>query len=75
MTLKAGLVLHDRYKIESLLGQGGMGAVYKAFDTLYDQNCAIKELSLVQYPEKETDSRDQSSSSVITREKASFQFK
>jgi len=77
MTLIPETVLHDRYRIESLLGQGGMGAVYKAFDTLYDQYCAIKELSLVQFPEKESggQSSGNSNSGIITRDKAAFQFK
>jgi eukaryotic-like serine/threonine-protein kinase len=77
MTLKAETVLHERYHIESLLGQGGMGAVYKAFDTLHDQDCAIKEMNLVQFPENDTDlkSGNKSNSGIITREKAAYQFK
>ncbi len=35
----------DNYKIVSLLGKGGMGTVYKAYDTKLDRYIAIKMLS------------------------------
>ncbi len=46
MPLQPGYLLNDRYRVEKQLGQGGMGAVYQAIDTLRDQPCAIKELRL-----------------------------
>ena len=33
-----------RYTIESLIAQGGMGAVYRAMDTRFNRPCAVKEM-------------------------------
>lgn len=43
MTLSTGQVLHNRYRIVSRLGQGGFGAVYKAWDTSLTTHRAVKE--------------------------------
>ncbi len=42
MALPQGTLLKDRYKIESQLGLGGMGAVYLAYDTVLDTQVAVK---------------------------------
>jgi serine/threonine protein kinase len=44
MPFGTGQVVHNRYQILSLLGQGGMGAVYRAFDQWEQRPCAVKEM-------------------------------
>jgi len=41
--LTIGTFLQNRYRIESLLGKGGMGAVYRAVDHTFNAPVAIKE--------------------------------
>ncbi len=43
MSLVAQTVLQNRYRIVTLLGQGGMGAVYRAWDLRLSTSVALKE--------------------------------
>jgi Tol biopolymer transport system component len=43
MNLSPGQVIHTRYRIVRLLGQGGFGAVYRAYDMTLRIPCAVKE--------------------------------
>lgn len=43
-SLNAGTILMGRYRVEKFLAQGGMGSVYKAFDTKTQRVCALKEM-------------------------------
>jgi serine/threonine protein kinase len=44
MALTSGQILQNRYRIASMLGQGGMGAVYRAWDTRLNVPAAVKEM-------------------------------
>lgn len=43
MSLPDGIVLEDRYRIDELLAEGGMGAIYRGFDSKLVIPVAIKE--------------------------------
>jgi formylglycine-generating enzyme required for sulfatase activity len=43
MALQIGSTLNNRYRIAALLGQGGFGAVYRAWDVNLNRPCAVKE--------------------------------
>ena len=42
ISLQTGQTLANRYQIKELIAQGGMGAVYRAFDTNRNEDIAIK---------------------------------
>ena len=43
-TLAIGSILANRYELRAVLGKGGMGLVYQAFDRLLEEEVAIKVL-------------------------------
>ena len=43
MTLQPGFLLNARYRIEEVIAQGGMGAIYRAYDTALQLKVAVKE--------------------------------
>ncbi len=44
MPFATGQIIHNRYRIVDLLGQGGMGAVYRAWDVNLNIPIALKEM-------------------------------
>jgi len=40
-----GTLLRNRYRVDAQLGEGGMGVVYRAYDSLLQRPVAIKTLS------------------------------
>ena len=44
MQLDIGETVGERYRVAKLLGQGGMGAVYRAWDTRLNRPVALKEM-------------------------------
>lgn len=45
--LAAGEIAADRYRLESRIGEGAMGEVWRAFDQLLQRSVAVKFLSIV----------------------------
>lgn len=55
-TLKQGNLLQEgKYRIESILGQGGFGITYNAFQVALNRRVAIKEFFMKEYCERDAD--------------------
>jgi eukaryotic-like serine/threonine-protein kinase len=42
--LQADMIVHTRYRVVCLMGQGGMGAVYEAIDQTFGSRVALKQM-------------------------------
>ena len=52
-----GTMLGGRYRIETLIGRGGMATVWRAHDTVLDREVAIKRLHARLYGDHELEER------------------
>ncbi|HEO69648.1 MAG TPA: serine/threonine protein kinase, partial [Candidatus Hydrogenedentes bacterium] len=52
ITYRRGEQISGRYVIKELIGRGGMGIVYRALDTLLDENVALKFMRPQRFTEK-----------------------
>ena len=51
--LQPGAILHGAYRIERILGQGGFGITYLAYETRLERYVAIKEFFPKDYCDRE----------------------
>ncbi len=55
--LPIGTILDNRYEVQEIIGSGGFGITYKAYDKQQNIKCAIKELFPRQLAIREADSK------------------
>ncbi len=55
VTLRIGTIVHDRYRIDSILGDGGFGITYKAYDIYLNRDVALKECMPSDFAWRSTD--------------------
>lgn len=55
MQLNSGHILNNRYKVLDVLGQGGFGITYLAYDTKENRHVAVKEFFFKDCCERDTD--------------------
>lgn len=66
-TLACGSLIADRYEVRQLLGWGGMGVVYAAFDRQLNELVALKTLSTSRVDERELNLRLRSEAQLARR--------
>src|SRR3974377_254879 len=65
VSLKPGHIIEQRYRVESVVGQGGLGTVYRCRDLRNDTPVALK---LLRFPlTKEAESSLHSEFSILSR--------
>lgn len=69
--LPEGSLLHEKYYIKKILGQGGFGITYQAYDTVLQQNVAIKEYFPVRYANRLRDCLNRTSEEKMEKLKLS----
>ena len=73
--LPQGSILHEKYSIKKGLGQGGFAITYLAYDTMLQQNVAIKEYFPVRYAKRlSSHLSNVGNENSLTEEMVSFQL-
>lgn len=63
--LPEGNILHEKYNIKKVLGQGGFGITYLAYDIVFRQDIAVKEYFPVRYANRLSDCLNRASEGKI----------